>query len=521
MVKRKLYAPATCSIFFATSAALFTCTGQSATTAKDAISIAWEAAPRSFDPRYAADADSQYLENLMHCSIVTFDADGKAVGDLAEKWSWKDNKTLVVTLKSGVTFSDGTPVSANDVKTTYEFFQRKDVTPISPRATAFSSVQTVSAPDAKTVIFALKDPDATFASNLVVGILPEKTAKESAILTAEKPSVGCGPFILKSSDVTGIVLERNAKYTGGKAAKISRLEIKVVKDEATRFAKLRKGEIDLVQNLLGRDKVTQLSKSAPDLRVMRRPGLNTAYIGFNMKDPVLAKAEVRRAIALAINRELIIKHVLAGLAIPATTMIPPSDSFYDKSLKPAAYDPKEAMKLLDTAGLKDPDGAGPQPRLTLTYKTTTNDTRIQVAKAIAAMLKDVGIQVNVQSLEWGKFKDDVEKGQVQLWSLNWIGFKDPDIYRFAFGTESFPPNGGNRGWYSNPELDKLLKEGHVTTDEAARKQIYAKVQQLVQNEMPYIFLWHEEVFAVANKSIKDFELFADGRFTSMKTAFKE
>jgi len=231
-----------------------------------------------------------------------------------------------------------------------------------------------------------------------------------------------------------------------------------------------------------------------------------------MKDPMLAKKEVREAISLAINRDNIIKFALQGIATPANSMLLENDPFYDKSLPKVGFDLAKANQLLDQAGLKA------KPRLKLSLKTTTNTTRVIIAKAIAADLKKVGIDVTVEAVEWGRFKSDVEAGRVQMWTLNWIGFKDPDILRFAFATESFPPNGGNRGWYSNKELDALLAAGREETNESKRKEIYLKAQKLVGAEFPYAFLWHEDIFAVVRKQVSGFELYADGSYHSLRTA---
>jgi peptide/nickel transport system substrate-binding protein len=486
--------------------------------AKDVV-IAWESAPRTVDTRYAVDADSQYLENLLNCSLIGFSAEGKVVGDLAKSWTWVNPTTLKLELQANAKFSDGKAVTAEDVKATYDFFKRSDVKPPSPRAGAFAGVESVSV-EKSNVVFKLKEADASFITNLVIGVLPKDLAA-TAILATDKAPVGCGPFVLKSYGINGITLEKNPHYTLGQTPKVNQVQIKIVKDETTRFAKLKAGELNIVQNLLSRDKVMQISKNQPQLKVIKRSGLNTSYLGFNMKDPVLANAKVRLAIAHAIKRQDIIDYILKGLARPAVTMLLPEDTYFDKDLKPIAYDPTAAMKLLDEAGYKDPDGAGPKPRLVLTYKTPNNDTRISVARAIGGDLKKIGIEVRVQALEWGKFKDDVEKGAVQLWSLNWIGFKDPDIYRYAFATESFPPNGGNRGWYSNPELDKLLKEARMMTDEKKRQELYKKVQGIVQAELPYVFLWHEDIFAVTTSDIEGFSLYADGRFASLKNVLRK
>jgi peptide/nickel transport system substrate-binding protein len=476
------------------------------------ISVAWEAPPRTIDPRFNVDADSQYLEDLIHCSIASFDKNGQTVGDLAEGWAWSDPTTLVVRLKPNAKFSDGTAVTAADVAATYSFFKKTDLKTPSPRAGAFSAVASVTADKGK-VVFKLNQPDATFVTNLVIGVLPEKIANGD-IVSEHPKMVGCGPFKISSVTVNHFELVRNEHYGLGHPAKSERIEIKIVRDETTRFAKLRKGEVDIVQNILSRDVLETLAKTSPNLRIERRPGLNTTYLGFNMKDPVLANPKVRQAISQAINREAIIKYALKGLAQPASTMLPPSDPFFNKSVPSPTYDPTAAQKILDDAGLVR--GPGGKPRFSLSYKTTNNMTRVAIAKAIAADLRKIGIDVVVEPLEWGRFKADVEAGRVQMWSLSWVGFKDPDIYRYAFATENFPPTGGNRGWYSNPELDKLLGEARAVTDNAKRRELYNKVQDIVAKELPYVFLWHEEIFAVVNKGVKDFEIYADGRFASLR-----
>jgi peptide/nickel transport system substrate-binding protein len=283
---------------------------------------------------------------------------------------------------------------------------------------------------------------------------------------------------------------------------------------------MQAGEVDIIQNAINRDKIPEISKKNPNLKVMKQVRISTTYLGFNMKDKLTGNAAVRQAISVAIDREAIIKYILSGMAEPARTLLTPADPFLNKDLPTPVLDLKLATKILDDAGFKDPDCKGPKPRFELSYKTTTDVTRINIAKAIASQLKKIGIQVKVESLEWGKFAEDVSKGQVQMWSLSWIGFKDPDIYRFAFSTDSFPPNGANRGWYSNKELDKVLQQAKVTNDLTERKKLYGSVQKTIAEELPYVFLWHEEGFAVLNKDVEGYQLYADGRLSSLVNTVK-
>lgn len=483
------------------------------------ISIAWEAEPRTVDPRYAVDANSQYLEDLLNCSLIDFDKDGRTVPDLAKSWVWTSPTTLAVEINTTGKFSDGSPVTPEDVAATYMFFKKDGMANPSPRKGAFAKMKSATAVGTNKVVFELTEPDSVFVTNLGIGVLPAKIAVKD-LQTDKDKFPTCGPYTLKAIDASSVELVANPAYSLGSPSKVESVTIKIVKDENTRFAKISAGEVDIVQNLVNRDKLTELGKK-PSLQVIKRPGLTTTYLGFNMKDPLVGRPEVRQAIAYAIDKAKIIKYVLAGMAVPADTMLPAADPFHSKTLKAPGYDPQKAKELLDKAGFKDPDGDGKASRFALTYKTTTDLTRVAIAKAIASELKKVGIDVTVETLEWGRFKADVDAGKVQMWSLSWVGFKDPDIYRFAFATESFPPNGGNRGWYSNPELDKLLTQGRTETDTAKRVAIYEQVQSLVDKDQPYCFLWHDEIFAVVNKRVTGFELFADGRMSSLVNASKK
>ena len=204
-------------------------------------------------------------------------------------------------------------------------------------------------------------------------------------------------------------------------------------------------------------------------------------------------------------------HLFHEWATPATTLLTPVDPYFNEKLKPTEFNPEKSKKLLDEAGFPEKNGG----RFSMKLRTTTNATRLLIAHSVADELKRVGIDVQVESMDWGKFKDDVEKGVAQSWILSWIGFKGPDIYKYAFATSSFPPNGANRGKFSNPELDHLLVEAKNETDFKKRKELYNQVQEIVLTELPYVFLWHEHNFAVLNQRVNGYEIFADGRLSSI------
>lgn len=475
------------------------------------LRLSLEDSIRSFDPRQSVDANSQYIEDLIHCSLITFEPDGHPKAGIASKMpSWIKPQVLEVNLRDELRFNDGSPLTAEDVAATYQALMNEKTF---ARSASFNTLKKIQVLNPKTLHFELKEPDASFVSNLAVGILPAKIAREKQMDPLKTPT--CGPYRLKTVDINSIVLEVNSQTPPDQRPKLQTLEWKIVKHEKTRFAKLQTGELDLVQNSISRDTIKIVERRNPRLAVVRRPALKTTYLGFNFKDKIVGRREVREAIAHAINRQDIIDIILGGFASPAATLLPSHSPFYEPSLQTRNFDVEKAKALLDQAGFPVKGDS----RFELSFKTTTDITRMSVAKAIASQLKKVGIKVVVEAMEWGRFKQDVDAGRVQIWSLTWVGFKDPDIYRHAFASESFPPNGANRGWYSNPKLDELLKKGKTTLEAAARVGIYRDVQKVVAADLPYIFLWHEENFAVMNRQLQGFSLYADGRYTSLTQTY--
>ena len=482
---------------------------------KKSLNIAWATEPHSYDPRYATDANSQYLEGLLHCSLITFDADGNITKDLAKSWEWISGTQLNMQIKPGVSFADGSAVTLMDVKKTYDFFIYKNKFRPSPRAVAFRNLKELKIKN-KTLQFFLKKPDASFLSNLVIGILPD-SLNTKGLITKETKVRGCGLFVHKKSTLNEIILERRKQKNKNHEAKVSLVKIKIVKDPTTRFAKLRKGELDIVQNGVSYQNISSIEQYQ-DLKVLKSPALRTSYLGFNFRHPLLRNVEVRKAIAHSINKKAIIQYILKGLASEAKSLLPERHQYSSLAEEAYEYNIARANEILDKAGLKSKGKEGVRFSLTLTL--TNDPTRIAASKVLVSDLKKIGIQLKVRILEWGKFKQDVEKGLIDLWLLSWIGYKDPDIYRYAFATESFPPNGGNRGWYSNPDLDKLLNEGINVYDLNKRKEIYGKISSLVTADLPYIFLYHDNNYAVLRKNIKNFKIYADGRYSSLNNVEK-
>ena len=172
--------------------------------------------------------------------------------------------------------------------------------------------------------------------------------------------------------------------------------------------------------------------------------------------------------------------------------------------------------MLDDAGFQDPDGDGPQTRFRLSYKTTNIDLRRRIAEALKEQLLQVGIELEIRSYEWGTFFSDVKKGNFHLYSLAWVGIRDPDIQHQIFHSASVPPNGDNRGRYANPQVDRLLDRGRVTMEPAERKRIYGAAQRLIADDLPYVPLWWRKNVIAKKSHVQGFIPYPDGDLISLK-----
>jgi peptide/nickel transport system substrate-binding protein len=286
----------------------------------------------------------------------------------------------------------------------------------------------------------------------------------------------------------------------------------------TRILEFKKGNVDLLQNDLEPDMLPWIQKKTR-ASVLVSPGTTFQYIGINLEHPVLRRIEVRQALALAIDHERMINHLLKGLAVPATGLLSPAHWAYEASVKRWRYDPERAKRLLDQAGCMDPDGAGPLPRFKVSYKTTTLDLRRRMAEVLKEQLALVGVELEVRTFEWGTFYADVKKGNFHLYSLAWVGIADPDVYFNLFHSTSIPPNGDNRGRYRNGEIDFLLEKARATLNAPERAKLYGKVQEILALELPVIPLWWQKNVVVMQPHVRGFAPYPDGDLASLRKTF--
>lgn len=464
------------------------------------LRVAFETMPARLDPRFAVDAYASRVASLLHVSLVRSGGDGSYVPYLAESWLCPDESRCRFRLRDDLSFHDGRPITAVDVKATYEAIL--DPALGSPRRGMLASIAGIETPDAHTVDFVLNRPDAAFMEAATLAILPANQAAERDIEPLEL--MASGPYrLLSLHPGERAVLEAYSDFVPH-APEISRIELRSVPDGTMRALELVAGEVDLVQNAIDPDTTAWLERCAPHLTVTRSASSNFQYLGMNLAHPLLSDVRVRRAIAHAIDREAIVENLLVSQAEPATGLLPPEHWAYSRNVRKHRYDPERARRLLDAAGLFDPDGDGPQARMTLSYKTTTVELRRRIAEAIAAQLETVGIRLEILSYEWGTFFEDIRTGNFQLYSLQWVGIAEPDLYRQVFHSRMAPPQGNNRGRYNDAKMDKLTERGARTLARRKRQRIYRRVQRRAAHTLPYIPLWWPQRIVIAADHLEGF-----------------
>ncbi len=431
-------------------------------------------------------------------------------GDLAESWSTPDPLTHVFHLRRGVRFHDGRALTSADVKATFDFILNPANK--SPKRGAFRMVTSIESPDDATVIFHLSEPYASFSVNLIpsaIGIVPANAGADFS-----RHPVGSGPFrFVQQSQDEEVVLERNPGYFRD-APQITRVRFRVVPDGVVRALELRKGSADLEMSSLSPDIIPVLARQ-PDLAVTDRPGTNFTYLGFNLENPVLSHREIRQALALATDREALVRYLLDGQAKLAAGALPPDHWAAEANVAQYPYVPARAEQVLEAAGFpRQQDGV----RLHLTLKCSTEEQARLIGAALQEQWRRAGIQLELRPLELATLFSDVTKGNFQITYQRWVGANtDPDFFEYAFSSKRFPPDGANRGHYRNSRVDALTDQIRVEMSQEKRKTLCSEVQKILADDLPYLPLWFNDVVSVHRRALGTLGLPSTGNYNFLTT----
>ncbi len=455
----------------------------------------------------AADSDAlQVIQFMLFRSLTRLDEHLQFAPDLAQSWRFSHGDSVVTfELRRDVRWSDGVPTTAEDVWFTWRLAIDPEVG--YPAASRFDLVDTVIVAGRYEVQFRLRRPYPDVLYDLQMPILPkhvlEKIPPDSlSAAPFNRQPIGNGPFILKEWKANRrVVLEANPNYPPQRPY-LNRVVFTIIPDETVLLNSLLTGEVDVVPSLtpLG----FRQAQEHPQVRAIRYQGRNFTFVGWNNRHPFFT-VQVRRALTHAINKQEIIQTLLQGFAQPANGPLLPFVWAYDPELPTLEFDPEKARRLLAEAGWQDTDGDGVREKngqpFEFSLKTNAgNQIRRDVAVMIQAQLRQIGVRVNVDIVEWNLLIRQV------------FGEKDFDALILGWDAD-FTVNpaplwhcraieeGYNLVSYCNPRVDSLLELGRSISDRERARPIWGEFQRIIVEEAPYTFLFIPDQLAGVRRRV--------------------
>ena len=451
-----------------------------------------------FNPLQAT-AGFTWLEKY-YSKLIQYDIDFTQLqGDLAETWEASaDGTEYTLHLREGVTWHDGETFTSADVKFSIDLVKNPDSA--SYLGAKFTAVSAVATPDDLTVVITLSEPNAAFPDSLTfLAMLPEHAL--ASIPAAELASsdwwstspIGTGPFMW-SQNAPGEFVELVAfdDYWRGRP-QLDRLINRYYPEAGSAVIALRSGDIDFT--FLAPDEARALGGEA-EFQILQGPSQVTNYLTFNHTDPRFEDIRVRQAFMYAIDRQLIIDELYQGAATLSPCIYQNPD-YQPADANAYAYDPEMARSLLAEAGWTG------ESIEVITYYSDQLSTDVLVT--IQQLLADVGIEITIRAMD-GPTYTEITADPTQ-WTLSFAGLlngPDPDAASIYFTSTSLPPTGGNRAYVNIPEIDPLFPQGRAEVDLTARATIYQQICGIMNEELPYAWMWVADRFGGVSLSVNNF-----------------
>ncbi|MFD2925009.1 glutathione ABC transporter substrate-binding protein [Halobacillus naozhouensis] len=420
---------------------------------------------------------------------------------LAESYETPDETTWVIKLKEGITFHDGTPFNAEAVKYTFDQFMSEERA--APRASLLEPVESVEVQDEYTVVIKTKEPYGPLLAALShtnASIVSPEADKSGDL---NQHPVGTGPFVFEEwVQGSHVTLSKNEEYWQG-APQLEKVTMKVVPEYSTAVSMLQTGEVQFV-DAIPTEQLPRI-ESLKNVEVQKREGTPVYYLGFNMNKEPFNNINFRKAVSHAINREAYVKQ-LNGLGTKNESIIGPKVFGYDEGAADAgySYDPEKAKQIIEENGFK-----GQQ----ITLLAANRESYMKMAEIVQAQLTEVGLNVEIETMEWGTFLETTSEGNFQMTFLGWSNST-------ADGSELLYPNlhsdnigSSNRMGYNNSEFDKLVDQSRVTVDQEVRKQKLMEANLIAIKDAVWIPMHHGVVTVAYDKSVKGLQIDPTGQWS--------
>jgi peptide/nickel transport system substrate-binding protein len=471
--------------------------GPATAAAPDTIVFALERDQDNMDPHMHFQRVGILMNIQMYDSLLHKNPKLEYEPSLATEWKALNDTTWEFKLRQGVKFHNGDPFTAADVK--FSFERALDPNTKSPQYGNIRAIKEVQIIDPFTVQLITDKPFPLLLERLVFfPIIPKKHYEEvGAQAFAENAPVGTGPYkFVEWKRDQYLKLERFEQHWRGPAS-IKNLIIRVIPETSTQIAELKTGGVDIIRNL-SPDLIPDL-RANPNTYVSTAPILRTHYVQLDMREAPFDKKAVRQAANYAVDRKAILDKLMGGLGRVVPTVINPMAFGYDPQVEGYPYDPKKAKELLKQAGY--PNGVD----ITLHIGASAAFNR-QIAEALTEMLTEVGLRTNLKIWDpgpaWNKFFQGEGKathGFIGSWGY-YSTFDADAILHPLYHTE---PGGWVGKWYTRVAgLDQLIDEARSTVDKATRLATYTKIQQLIKEEAPSIFLFHQHDMLGLHKRVQ-------------------
>lgn len=474
------------------------------------IRLGFQADPVGLDPHVTNATSSRNLLENTYDTLVRFDDTLQIVPGLAESWDVSDdNLVWTFHLRDGVTFHDGSPLTASDV--VFSINRIGDPDTASPRGDDFAVVENIEAPDDLTVVMTLAQPYSPLLSKLAHTlnvVVSEQVVSEHGDL--QDTVIGSGPFRLTEyTPQTRMVFERNPDWWGTDAdgnqlPYLDGINVQFYPDATARTTAIQTGSVDWIEYVPA--PAIDILEADANVNVLGGPAANFRSLYLNVEVEPFDDVRVRQAFSHAIDEQMIVDVALfdaGGVVADGTTI--PADNFYGVESPYRGQDLGRARELLAEAGLED----GFEFDL---YVTSTYDFLRTPAELIQADLAQIGVTANIVAEDWSVYLPRVMESDFTVTLLGESGQSDPDDLLYnVFYTD----NGGNLGRFSDAELDELLVLGRQEADQDARRDIYVKAQERIYELAPHVFIFHSAQFEAVRSNVHGFEHYPNTSYISL------
>jgi peptide/nickel transport system substrate-binding protein len=465
--------------------------------------IAMREDPDSLDPALARTYVSRIVFAGLCDKLFDINAKLEIVPQLATSYEWANPTTLIIKLRSGVLFQDGTTMDAEAVKYS---LMRSLTMPGSFRRSEINAMDHVDVVDPSTVKIVLKEPSSPFLAQLTdrSGMIISPKAAEAEGKDFQLKPVCAGPFrFVERVPLDHITLERFPQYWDAANIHLDRVTYQTIPDSSIRLANLQAGSTDLVESIIPTD--IDAVQHDGKLKLAMMDSLAFQTIEFNVgngeraKAPIGADARVRQAFELAIDREALIQVVYNGIFAATEQGIAAASPMHIASLKPKGRDVAAAKALLKAAGVTLP--------VTVRLTVPNNPDLRQVGEVIQSMAGEAGFDVQITASEYASALSAATRGDFEGFLTAWSGRVDPDgnVY-------SFLHTGGalNDGKYSNANVDQALDGARAVADPAKRRDFYAQMYQQEAQDLPILYLWYQKSIIGMRAAVQGFTQVPDG-----------